>query len=295
MASSAASGFTAPSGACDCHVHVFPDPLHYPFAAGRRYTPPPASPDALRALLDGLGLQRVVVVQPSVYGSDNAATLAGIRALGPQRARGVAVIEAGTTDAALQNLHAAGVRGVRVNLELAGEADPKRAAQQLQEAAARVAPLGWHVQIYAQLPLLAALHATLQALPVPVVLDHFGGAVAAGGVHQPGFDRLLDLVGSGRVYVKLSAAYRCSAQAPAFPDMAPLAQALIAAQPERMLWGSDWPHPDPARPPGSRFDDVRPPLAVDDGHLLAQLPHWAGNAATLHRILVDNPARLYDF
>lgn len=281
-----------PAGACDCHTHVFLDPRAYPWSPARRYTPPPAPIEALAAWHDALGIARVVVVQPSVYAADNAATLQALRVLGPERARGVAVLDAAATDADLQVMHALGVRGVRVNLEIDRASDAAEATAQLRETAARVAPLGWHVQVYANLPLLAACQSVLRALPVPVVLDHYAGAHASGGPEQPGLHAVLALVAEGRAYVKLSAPYRLSAAA-GHADMAPIARTFIAAGPDRMLWGSDWPHPQPGSRPHPH--DISPPFAVDSAQVLAALRAWTPDARTFDRILADNPARLYGF
>lgn len=291
-AMNARSGPALPAGACDCHTHVFLDPRAYPWSPARRYTPPPASTASLAAWHDALGIARVVVVQPSVYAVDNAATLHALRVLGPARARGVAVIDAATTVAELQSLHALGVRGVRVNLEIDRASDVAAATAQLRETAARVAPLGWHVQVYANLPLLAACRAVLRALPVPVVLDHFAGAHAADGLAQPGLREVLELVEEGRAWVKLSAPYRLSTAA-GHADMAPIARAFIAAGPGRMLWGSDWPHPQPGTQPHPH--DISPPFVVDSAQLLAALRDWAADTPTFDRILAGNPARLYGF
>ncbi|HVB15941.1 MAG TPA: ROK family protein [Stellaceae bacterium] len=288
-----AVGFAVPAGACDCHVHVFGDAAEFPFAARRGYTPPPADAAELQALLDALDLSRVVIVQPSVYGSDNACTLDGMRRLGGN-ARGVAVIDAATSNAELDHMHRVGIRGVRVNLATAGESDPTLASRNLAEAAARVAPFGWHVQVYTELSVIAALAQEVPTLGVPIVFDHFGGATASGGVDQPGFDALLALVAAGHAYVKVSAAYRSSTKGPAYDDMAPLARALIAANPDRILWGTDWPHPHAAAP-GAAPDDLAPFYAIDDGLALNQLKAWAPRAAMRRKILVDNPARLYGF
>src|SRR5205823_9621814 len=162
-------------------------------------------------------------VQPSVYGTDNSCTLDGMRRLGP-RARGVAVIDAATSNAALDEMHRAGIRGVRVNLETAGETDPDLSRRNLLAAVERVAPLGWHVQVYTRLSVIAGLSETVPQLSVPIVFDHFGGAEAKGGVDQPGFAALLALVKDGHAYVKISAAYRSSTKTPAYPDVAPLAR-----------------------------------------------------------------------
>jgi predicted TIM-barrel fold metal-dependent hydrolase/predicted NBD/HSP70 family sugar kinase len=285
--------FAIPKGACDCHVHVFGTAAEFPFAGRRGYTPPSASAGELIALQDALHLSRVVIVQPSVYGSDNSCTLDGMRRLGP-RARGVAVIDETTSDAALDEMRRAGVRGVRVNLETAGETDLDAARRNLAAAVARVAPLGWHVQVYTRLSVIVGLSEAVTRLPVPIVFDHFGGAQAAGGVQQPGFPLLLQLVREGHAYVKVSAAYRSSEKAPAYGDVAPLARALIEANPERIVWGTDWPHPHAAAP-GAALDRPTPFFDVDDGLALNQLQSWARSAAIRRKILVDNPARLYDF
>jgi predicted TIM-barrel fold metal-dependent hydrolase/predicted NBD/HSP70 family sugar kinase len=287
-------GFRVPPGACDCHVHVFGKADEFRFVAQRGYTPPPASAEELLELQTTLGLSRVVIVQPSVYGTDNSCTLDGMRRLGADRARGIAVIDAKTTAAQLKEMHAAGIRGVRVNLETGGVSDPAVSRRNLNAALKRVTPLGWHVQIYTRLSVVEAVQNDVMKADVPVVFDHFGGAQAAGGVDQPGFAALLELVRAGKAYVKVSGHYRSSVKAPAFDDVAPLARALIAANPDRIVWGTDWPHPHHADP-GKELTGLTPSFDIDDGLALAQLPRWAPTAATRRKILVDNPARLYDF
>ena len=287
------AGFRVPPGACDCHVHVFGKAAEFPFVEQRGYTPPPAGADELLTLQNALSLSRVVIVQPSVYGTDNSCTLDGMRRLGPGRARGVAVIDVNTTATQLKEMHAAGIRGVRVNLETGGVSDPAVSRRNLNAALKRVAPLGWHVQVYTRLSVVEAVHDDVMKAAVPVVFDHFGGAQATGGVDQPGFAALLELVRSGKAYVKISGHYRSSVKAPAFDDVAPLARALIAANPDRVVWGTDWPHPHHAEPGHEK--DITPSFDIDDGLALAQLPRWAPTAATRRKILVDNPARLYGF
>lgn len=284
-----------PPGACDCHVHVFPDPAAFPFWQGRGYTPPVATAQDLLALQQALHMDRVVIVQPSVYGTDNAATLDGIRQLGPDRARGVAVIDASTTPAQLDMMAASGIRGVRVNLEQAGVFDPAASAKLMAATVAQVAGRPWHLQVYSRLAVIAPLHSQLAALPIPVVFDHFAGAQGAMGAEQPGFDAVLDLVRSGKAYVKISGVYRSSTNAPDYADVAPLARALIAANVDRLVWGSDWPHPDSAPVPGRKPTDPAPAQTIDDGRVLNLLADWAPDAATRAKILVDNPKRLYGF
>ena len=285
--------FAVPAGACDCHVHVFGPADRFPYAAGRTYTPGDASIADLLALQRGLGMERVVIVQASPHGTDNACTLDALRRIGPC-ARGVAVIDASTSDAQLADMHAAGVRGVRVNLESAGQHDPAAAQRMLTDAAARAAPLGWHVQTYTSLAVIVSLHDAILALPTTLVIDHFGRVPVAPGPGGSGVDVLLSLVKSGKVYVKLSAPHRIS-QAPDCADAAPLARALIAANPERMVWGSDWPHPGGTPGVTRRPDMIEAFAPVDDGRALNRLGEWVANAATLEKILVHNPARLYDF
>ena len=285
--------FDVPAGACDCHTHIHGDSEKFPFFAGRVYTPDPASPEEMSALHKALHIERVVIVTPSVYGSDNSATLFGIKARGAA-ARGVAVIDEKTSEAELDAMGQAGVRGIRLNLATSGVNDPNVGRTRFQAAVERVKARGWHVQLFTTLAMIPAIRDLVAASPVPVVFDHFGGALAELGVDQPGFADLLALVKSGKAYVKISGAYRASKLAPDYPDAAPLARALIAANSDRIVWGTDWPHPDHT-PPGKKPTDVTPLLQIDDGRLLNQLPVWAPDAAIRKTILVDNPARLYGF
>jgi len=286
--------FTPPPGSTDTHVHVIPDPAQFPFWAGRAYTPPVATAMDLLTLQQALQLDRVVIVTPSIYGFDNAATLDGIKQLGPARARGIAVIGPTTTPAEMDALQAGGIRGVRINLEQAGVFDPAVSAQKLALTVQQIAGRPWHIQVYSRLAVIAPLHDQFAALPVPVVFDHFAGAQAALGPQQPGWDAVLDLVRSGRAYVKLSGAYRSADTAP-YASVTAMARSLVAANPERLVWGSDWPHPDSAAVPGRKTTDLAPAQTVDDGLLLNLLADWVPDPAVRTRILVDTPARLYDF
>jgi predicted TIM-barrel fold metal-dependent hydrolase len=286
--------FDVPAGACDSHTHIFADPARFPLFSGRVYTPELALPREMAALHRALHVRRVVIVTPSVYGTDNSATLYGMKARGAD-ARGVAVIDEQTTQSALDAMDQAGVRGVRINLTTEGVNDPAIGRQRFQAAVARVQRRRWHVQIFTNLAMIAAIRDLVAASPVPVVFDHFGGALAALGPQQPGFPELLALVRSGHAYVKISGVYRSSVQAPGYPDAVPLAQELIAANPDRVLWGTDWPHPDSTPPPGRKLTDVTPLLPMDDGRLMNLLPVWAPDAQTRRKILVTNPARLYEF
>ncbi|MGZ5091744.1 MAG: amidohydrolase family protein [Burkholderiales bacterium] len=283
--------FEVPAGACDCHTHIHGDTAQFPFFAGRIYTPEMALPEEMAALHKALHMQRVVIVTPSVYGTDNSATLYGMKARG-NNARGVAVIDDKTSESDLDAMGKAGMRGIRLNLATGGTNDPNVARKRFQAASERMQPRKWHIQIYTSLAVISGIKDLVAVSSVPVVFDHFGGAQAALGVDQPGFSDLLALVKSGKAYVKISGAYRASKLGPDYSDAAPLARALIAANPDRIVWGTDWPHPNSE---GGSVDRVSPLFQIDDGRLLNQLPVWAPDAATRKKILVDNPVRLYGF
>src|SRR4051812_28619957 len=283
--------FAVPAGACDCHTHIFGDPLRFPFAANRTYTPESASVDEIRKLHRALHTTRVVIVQPSVYGADNACTLEAIKQLG-SNARGIAVIDDQTSDAALDEMDHAGIRGIRINLATAGQTDPDLGRRRFAAAMKRIGKRKWHIQMFTQLSVIEAMQEDVAAASPPVVFDHFGGAQAAGGPSQRGFDVLLDLVRSGRAYVKVSAPYRGSTAAPDFGDMGPLAKALIAANVRRILWGTDWPHPDTT--PGRAPTEISPLRQIDDGRVFNQLATWATSVERT-AILVENPRELYGF
>ena len=286
--------FRVPAGACDCHLHIFGDPKRFPLSPSRIYTPERASIDQARALHRSLHIDRVVLVQPSIFGTDNACLLEALRQLG-SRARAVAVIDAATGDRTLDELQRAGVRGVRINLGTAGVTDATVARQQFRATVQRVKDRRWHIQMFTQLSVIEALRDELAASPVPVVFDHFAQAEGVAGVQQPGLSTLLALATGGHAYVKVSGPYMCSTQAPDYPDMAPIARALIAANPKRILWGTNWPHANSAPPPGGTAMDVTPLRRIDDGRILNQLAVWAPDAAVRKSILVDNPAELYGF
>ena len=287
--------FELPPDACDCHVHIF-DPARFPYTAKRVYTPPQASIEDLLDLQNALRMDRVVVVQPSVYGTDNSCTLHAIRTLGA-RARGVAVVDKDTSQTEIDEMAAAGVHGIRLNLNTtpSGEIDADGSKRTLDMAAEKIHGRGWHIQFYTRPHIIAALKSHIEQLPFPVVFDHFGGAKAADGTSQQGFVELLDLVKSGRAYVKISGAYRASDKAPDFADALPLAQALVAANPDRVLWGSDWPHPNSTSVQGRALSEIAPPFPVDDGLLLNQVAKWVPAPSIRQKLLVDNAARLYAF
>lgn len=288
--------FEVPASACDCHVHIF-DPQQFPFVAGRGYTPEVALIDELRAVHKAIHMDRVVVVQPSVYGTDNRCTVDAVRKIG-NGARGVAVIDEKTTDASLDEMNRAGVRGIRLNFAQAGIADPAAARQRVQTAIQRVKPLNWHIQLNTAPELIEALASVISSSPVPFVFDHFGGALgrSAQGTQQPGFGAAVNLVKSGKAYVKISAAADNTPDHGArLADVAPMARAFVSANPQRVVWGTNWPHPDAGPTPGRKATDLAPLLQTDDGRILNLLPAWVPDAATRRMILVENPAKLYGF
>jgi predicted TIM-barrel fold metal-dependent hydrolase len=286
--------FDVPAHACDCHTHIHGDPSKFPFFAGRVYTPGPASPEEMAALHEALHIERVVIVTPSVYGTDNSSTLFGMKARGAT-ARGVAVIDDKTSESALDSMQQDGFRGIRINLATGGISDPDVGRARFTAAVERMRSRGWHVQLYTTLPMISAIKDLVLASPVPAVFDHFGGLEASLGPEQPGFSDLIEIVKSGNAYVKISGAYRSSKLAPDYQDMVPFARALIAANADRIVWGTDWPHPDSSSVPGRKATDIAPFHPIDDGRLLNQLPIWAPDADVRKKILVDNPARLYGF
>ena len=288
--------FDVPGGACDCHTHIFGDPARFPMTPARVYTPKQASVDEMRTLHRALHMDRVVIVQPSIYGTDNGCTLDAVKQLG-SRARAIAVIDVQTrgSDRMLADMDSAGVRGIRLNLETSGIADPSVGSQRVRAALDRLRGSRWHIQMNTRLSLIDAVRDQVAAAPLRFVFDHFGGAQASLGLDQPGFKSLAELVRSGSAYVKISGAYRSSSNAPNYPDVAPFAKALIAANPQRILWGTDWPQPDSAIVAGRKNTDLAPLLQIDDGALLNQLPVWAPDAALRTRILVSNPVELYGF
>lgn len=276
------AGFAVPPGACDCHVHVFGPAERYPYGAERSYTPPDAPPDALLALQDALGLQRAVVVQASVHGTDNRAVLDAV-ARAPGRFRGVAAVGADVTNADLARLHEGGVRGLRINLVDRGGMS-FGSLDDVVEVGARIRDYGWHLEFLAPVEEMKDLQGLLARLPVPAVFGHLGYTPAAKGVGHPGFRRFLGLLREGGVWVKLTGPYRISGETrPPYRDLLPFAEALLVAAPERVVWGSDWPHVVQVKP------------MPNDGDLLDLLAVWAPDEALRRRILVDNPAELYGF
>ena len=271
-----------PAHACDCHAHICGPLGGLPYDAGRIYTPPDALLPNYRAMLATLGIQRAVLVQPSVYGTDNRVLLQALREGGPSL-RGVAVVSPNISDAELQTLHQAGVRGLRFNCVDRREGRNTVPVAEIAALSERIKPLGWHVEFLLQVDAAPDLQ-VCNDLPVDVVFGHLGYVHAErGGKEDAGFKALLKLMERGRCWVKLTGPYRISGGDLPYADVAPMARALAAAAPDRLLWGSDWPHVL-----------VRKAMP-NDGALLDLLADWVPDDSLRQRILVDNPAQLYGF
>ena len=279
------------AGATDCHVHIIGPQAKYPMVPNRPYTPPEATVAQLQAWHARQGITRSVLVQPSFYGTDNSCMLDALAQLG-NNARGVAVVALNTPDSVLHDMDAKGVRGVRINLESAGNRDPKSAAQLLLAYGKKVAPLNWHVQIYTVAPVISKLVNAILDMPVPVVIDHFGMPGGPQGIDYKGSQAIVDLAHAHKAYVKLSAPYRFS-KMPMSDDVRRLAQTLIYSARDRMLWASDWPHTQQI--PGRPVTEVTPFSKFDDAAWLKFFNSWYPDETTRKMILVDNPAKLYRF
>lgn len=264
--------------ACDCHMHVYD--RRYPVAAGATLRPADASVDDYRRVQRALGTRRVVVVTPSTYGTDNRITVDAIAALGTG-ALGVAVVGPDVTDAELARLHRRGIRGIRFNLTLPA---PVTLAD-IPTLARRIAALGWHVQLNLPPAWLPDAAAMLAALPVPMVFDHYGHLPLEGAQAEPAFRTIAALLEAGKAWVKLSGPYiESRTGAPDYADVQPLAARYLALAPERMVWGSDWPHPTVQARGGE---------PVDDAATLRTFIEWCGAAALAEQVLVRNPQTLY--
>ncbi|AEC21783.1 dicarboxylic acid hydrolase [Pusillimonas sp. T7-7] len=271
-------GFLVSANACDTHAHVIAsDTATYPLTPLRSYTPAPAPEEAYLHMLDATGMTRGVLVQVSVYGTDNR-YMTSILKRHPDRLRGVAVVAPTVSDQELEKLHQAGVRGVRLNVLFGGGVG----FDAMETLAKRIAQLGWHMQLLLDARELPTLLPRLTALSCPIVIDHMGHMPASLGVDHDGFQALLSLVRNHQTWVKLSGAYRLSTDFDQFSDVDIFAQTLIDTAADRMLWGSDWPHVDLKDMPNT-------------GRLLQQLARWAPDPTVRDGILVNNPARLYDF
>jgi len=272
-----------PTGSIDTHVHVF-EP-GYPLSPARGYNPPDSTLADLKHLHATLGFERVVFTQPSVYGTDNSAILDAMAALNahtPNRARAVVAITLGITDGELAALDASGVRGVRLNTDNKGGMPIEMS--EISKLTARIAPFGWHIEFLFPGQDLIALMPVFSALDVPMSIGHFAYQPATAGVAAPGFQALIELMRRGNTRIKISGANRVSAtDLPPYDDVRPMAEALIKAAPERIMWGSDWPHPN------------KYVVNPNDGDLVDAFGDWVTDKAMRRKIMVDTPAAFYRF
>lgn len=270
--------FALPPGACDCHAHVFGPQSQFPYAPNAKYIPHDQTVQDYVHMLKTIGCTRAVIVQASCYVNDHSAMVNAMRS-GLFDFRGVAVVREDVTDRELQELHDAGVRAVRINL---ASKTPGLSLDAAPEMAQRIKALGWHLEFYLHIDEVPQIADRLSSLPVDIVIDHFGRARAEDGVDSPGFRILLNLLARDNCWAKLMGAERISNLRPHFADVAPLAKRMLEVAPDRLVWGTDWPHPALTHIP-------------NDGDLADLLLHWCPDERLRHKILVDNPARLYGF
>ncbi|MGD9922403.1 MAG: amidohydrolase family protein [Pseudorhodoplanes sp.] len=271
--------FKVPEGAVDAHCHIYGPTSKYPYGKALEYVPPAVDLADYVRMLDAIGCRHAVLVHAGVYGGDHSIVLDAMAAY-PGRFRTIAVLNEDVTDETLEQLNAAGVCGFRSNL-VSGKGIKLEGSRRL---AARVKRFGWHVQVMFDAETFPDIETAFADFPTDVVIDHMGRPDPAKGVDAPAFQSIIRLLGTGRVWTKFSAPYRTSRDPKRYRDLAPFARALIAARPDRIVWGTDWPHPKvPA--------DEMP----DDGELINNVAIWAPDAAVQRRILVDNPKTLYGF
>lgn len=280
--------FDVPKGTTDIHRHVVGSELQYKYIPTSRYRLEPATIEDMAALDKALGIDRVVLIALTGYGTDNSCLLDGLKKLG-SRGRGMPIIDEKTTDRDMETMHRAGCRGIR--LQIGQGVDEAR--NRLKWAGQRLKPYGWHINTGGLLSRLDALQHDIASSSVPIVFDHFLGVQAKLGVNQPGVATLLKLLKEGSVYIKVSATHRISREGPDYPDVAPIAQAFINANPQRVLWGTDWPHVGAIE--GYTNKEVSPYLSIDDAAVLNQVAVWAPDPAVRKLVLVDNAARICQF
>ena len=274
-----------PPLACDTHAHIFGPAARFPYVAERIYTPPDSTYDDYRKLLATLGVQRAVLVQPSVYGADNAAMLDAMQRFGAG-VRAVAVADPSISSGAIEAMHAAGVRGLRFNVVDRRENKNVVPADMLRDVAKRIAPFGWHIELLVNVDEAPQFAKAVAGIPVPIVLGHLGypKSGAQRWTEHAAFTDLLRLLDGGRCWIKLTGPYRISAAADVpYEDVDAAAQKLSTAAPQRLIWGTDWPHA------------MKKKRMANDGEIADLLERWAPDARTRARILVDNPAELYGF
>ncbi len=271
-----------PAGSCDCHAHVFGPATAYPYSPARIYTPPDALPADYVRMLRTVGVERAVLIQPSVYGADNAAMLAAMADF-PLPCRGVAVVDGTVSDAEIARLHKAGIRGIRFNVVDVKEPTGTMPLAAIEALALRVKPLGWHVEFLAHVDDHPDLDRMFGDFPVPIAFGHMGYMRPPLTLDNPGFAALLRLLRGGRCWVKFAGPSRISAGEMPHADVQPVARALVEAAPMRMIWGSDWPHV------------IIPKAMPNDGDLVDLLADWIPDPARRRQVLVDNPTALYGF
>jgi len=245
-------------------------------------------------MLAALGVDRVVLVQASVYGNDNQCMIDGLRILG-QRARGVAVITPDITDAELKTLHTHGVRGVRLNIVSGHDRPVSNVIAEMRALAKRISHLGWHLQLFVRPDFLPDLQPIIEEMDIDIVIDHMGLVPADGYQDNRGFQTLLSMLNNGCIWVKVSGAYRVGSGESPWYGVVPMARAIVECRPDRIVWGSDWPHTPPHRGCSDDHKTVMPFRPLDTGHLLNLLAEWSPDPEIRRLILVSNPARLYDF
>jgi 2-pyrone-4,6-dicarboxylate lactonase len=272
--------FSLPSQSCDSHCHVFGPGHKFPYAPGRKYTPPDAPVEKIRKLHSLLGVERAVLVQASCHGTDNRAMLDAISTSGGAY-RGVAIVDETFSEDDLQKLHEGGIRGARFNFvkHLGGAPD----LQVLKRVVEKIKPLGWHLVLHFDAENIPEFEPLIRSIPIPIIIDHMGRVKTAAGTNQPPFRLLLKLMANESYWVKVCGAERISSAGPPFTDAVPFAQALIEAAPDRVLWGTDWPHPNIAQ------------HMPNDGDLVDLIPLFTSDPILQAKILVENPARLYGF
>ena len=268
-----------PAGAWDTHAHVCGPIQTYPLVANRLYNPPVASVTDYLHMLDTLGVDRGVLVQPSVYGTDNRALLDGL-AQAQGRLRGVAVLPYDVSADEVRHLHRLGVRGVRCNIVDLKEGKGQLPLAGLQQLARTIAALGWHLEFLMHVNEFPDLHRQMRTLPVPLVFGHLGYVPTSVGGSE-GFEGLLDLARAGQAWIKMTAPYRLTPESSPYASVAPVARLLCQQVPDRLLWGSDWPHVF-----------IKTPMP-NDGDLLDLMGSWMSSSADLHAIWVDHPRHLY--
>jgi 2-pyrone-4,6-dicarboxylate lactonase len=272
-----------PPRACDTHAHIMGPKAKYEYSPARIYTPPDCLLADYLHMLDMLGVERAVLVQPSVYGTDNTVMLEAMKTAG-NRLRGVAVVEEDISDDELKALDAAGVRGVRVNIVDVKDRKPGTLPMgSLRELAQRIAPLGWHLELLMHADEFPDLDETFADFPVDIVLGHLGYLTQGAPLDHPGFQALLRLLKAGRAWVKLTGPYRITSERLPYPSTVPFAHALLEANRERVLWGTDWPHV------------MLKGLMPNDGELADVLSSWIPDIPTRQQVLARNPEKLYRF